>query len=109
MTQEIPLQFELFSGELVDNRTKKQKKTAQEQAQPRQVEMFSQRELAQFGVKAHPKLPISPMTRIELAFQDGRNEEEIALEREQEIERHTYPLPWSQPEQAIDPDHEPQS
>jgi hypothetical protein len=72
MTKEVPLQAELFTGDLVDTRTRRQKQRARDQQQPRQIEMFSQRELAQFGVRAHPKLPISPKTRIELAIEDRR-------------------------------------
>jgi hypothetical protein len=55
--------------------------------------MFSQRELAQFGVRAHPKLPISPKTRIELAIEDRRTQEEKERDLRREIEKRTYPLP----------------
>ena len=108
MPKEVPLQVDMFSGELVDNRTPKQKKKAKEQDQPQQIEIFSQRELAQFGVKAHPKLPISPKTRIELAIEDSRSEEEIARDRQWEIEQNTYPLPWAQLVQEVDRTIEPQ-
>ncbi len=108
MPKEAPLQVEMFSGELVDNRTPKQKKRAREQDQPQQIEIFSQRELAQFGVEAHPKLPISPKTRIELAIEDSRSEEELAQDHQWKIEQNTCPLPWAYPKQEIDPDHEPQ-
>ena len=108
MPKEVPLQVDMFSGALVDNRTPKQKKKAQQLEQPRQIEIFSQRELAQFGVKAHPKLPISPKTRIELAIEDSRSEEEIALEQQREIEQNTYPLPWAQLAQELDTTIEPQ-
>ncbi|MCB9423187.1 MAG: hypothetical protein H6667_25540 [Ardenticatenaceae bacterium] len=107
MPKEVPLQVDMFSGELVDNRTKKQKKIAQQQAQPQQIEMFSQREVAQFGVQANPKLPISLKTHIELAIEDRRSEAEIALEQQRTIEEHTYPLPWALPALEIDPSHEP--
>jgi hypothetical protein len=50
MTKEVPLQADMFTGELVDTRTRKQKKKAAEEKKPRQIEMFSQRELAQFWV-----------------------------------------------------------
>ena len=93
MTKETPLQIDLFSGELVDTRTRKQKQQAREQALPQQAEMFSQRELAQFGVRARPKLPISPKTRIELAMEDPRTDEEKARDLRREIAQHTYPLP----------------
>lgn len=102
MPKEVPLQVDMFSGELVDNRTPKQKKRAREQDQPKQIEIFSQRELAQFGVEAHPKLPISPKTRIELAIEDNRSEEEVARDRQWEIEQNTYPLPWAPLAQELD-------
>lgn len=50
MPKEVPLQFDLFSGELVDNRTAKQKRLDREQEKPQQSLMFSQREMAQFRV-----------------------------------------------------------
>lgn len=71
-------QLDLFSGEPVDNRTTKQKRLAREQERPQQTMMFSQRDMAQFGVEAHPKLPLSPKTRLELLVEDHRTEEEIA-------------------------------
>ena len=108
MSKEVPLQVDMFSGKLVDNRTLKQKKRAREQDQPQQIEIFSQRELAQFGVKAHPKLPISPKTRIELAIEDSRSEEEVARDHQWEIEQNTYPLPWAQLAQELDSTIEPQ-
>ena len=103
MTKEIPLQADMFTGELVDNRTRKQKKKEREQQRPRQTEMFSQREMAQFGVKANPKLPLSPKTRIELAIQDPRTEEEKEQELRRQIEKHTYPIPGIRDESVIVP------
>ncbi len=83
----------MFSGELVDTRTRKQKKRETERQMPVQAEMFSQREMAQFGVRAHPQIPLSPKTRIELALQDLRSEEEQEAARQREIERRSYRLP----------------
>lgn len=95
MPKEIPLQIDMFSGDLVDTRTRKQKQLAKEQEGPRQIEMFSQRELAVFGANAHPRLPISPKTRIELAIEDRRSEEEKARALQREIEENTVPMPWA--------------
>lgn len=95
MSKENALQISLFGGELVDTRTRAQKKRAKAQAQPRQMEMFSQRQLAIFGAKANPKLPISPKTRIELAIEDRRSQEEKDRQLRQEIEENTYPMPWA--------------
>jgi hypothetical protein len=92
MSKEIPLQVDMFSGDLVDTRTQKQKKTATEQERPRQTEMFSQREMAQFGVNPRPQIPISPKTHIELALQDMRTEEEKAEAIQKEAEKRNYRL-----------------
>lgn len=81
---EPSLQYSLFTGELVDNRTGAQKKRAREAERPQQGLMFSQREMAQFGVQAHPKLPLSPKTRLELLVEDERTEEEIAADIQRE-------------------------
>ncbi len=92
MTKEVPLQFDLFSGELVDNRTAKQRRLDREQERPQQALMFSQREMAQFGVNPRPKLPISPKTRLELMVEDHRTEEEIAAAIQAEALKQNYRL-----------------
>ena len=86
------MQFDLFSGELVDNRTAKQKRLDREQEKPQQALMFSQREMAQFGVNPRPKLPISPKTRLELMIEDHRTEEEIAAAIQAEALKRNYRL-----------------
>jgi hypothetical protein len=85
-------QFDLFSGDLVDNRTARQKRLAREQDKPQQALMFSQREMAQFGVDPHPKLSISPKTRLELMIEDHRTEEEIAAAIQEEALKQNYRL-----------------
>ena len=95
MSKEVPLQSTLFSNELVDTRTPKQKKKAKAAEAPCQVEMFSQRQLAVFGANGRPRLPISPKTRIELAIQDARSQEEIEQQLQREIAANTYPMPWA--------------
>lgn len=92
MTKEAPLQFDLFTGEPVDNRTAKQKRLDREQEKPQQSLMFSQREMAQFGVNPRPKLPISPKTRLELMIEDHRTEEEIAAAIQAEALKQNYRL-----------------
>ncbi len=89
---EFARQLDMFTGEWVDTRTPKQKKRDRERAQPRQLEMFPQREVAQFGVKARPLLPLSENTRLGLIFEDHRTEEEIEAARQQEAEERTYSL-----------------
>lgn len=92
MSKEVPFQADMFTGELIDTRSKRQKQKDKEREQFVQAEMFSQREIAQFGVKANPKLPLSPKTRIELAIQDPRTEAEKEQDMLREIEKHTYPM-----------------
>jgi preprotein translocase subunit SecF len=103
MSKEVPLQVDMFSGELVDTRTRKQKKQEQERQKPMQTAMFSQREMAQFGVRAHPQIPLSAKTRIELALQDVRTEEEKEEARRREIERRSYRLPGFEEELGAGP------
>jgi hypothetical protein len=91
MRKEVLLQHDMFSGEWVDTRTPKQKRKAS-QHQARQMEMFSQRELAQFGVRARPKLPISPKTALELAMVDYRTEEEKDADRMKAAQDNTHPM-----------------
>lgn len=97
---EPALQLDLFTGESVDNRTPKQKRLAREQDKPEQAMMFSQRDMAQFGVEAHPKLPISPKTRIELMIEDHRTEEEKKAAIQVEALKQNYRLFEEVPEAA---------
>lgn len=96
MTIECALQSSLFSDKLVDTRTPKQRQRAQAFVGPMQTGMFSQREMGQFGVNAHPRLDISPKTRLELAMQDPRTDEEKARQIQQQIEENTVPMPWAE-------------
>lgn len=91
--KEIPLQIDMFKGDLVDTRTPRQKRLDAQREGPQQTEMFSQRELAQFGVRANPKFPITPFTRMELWTQDPRTEEERVQDLQRQAEEQTYPLP----------------
>ena len=82
MSKEVErsLQYDLFTGELVDNRTGAQKKRDKEAEKPQQGMMFSQRDMAQFGVEAHPKIPLSDHTALGILFEDHRTEEERAAD-----------------------------
>ena len=104
MSKELAFQIDMFSGDLVDNRSTKQKQQAHARSQPKQAEMFSQREMAQFGVNAHPKLPLSPNTKLELIVEDPRTDEEKEQDLRRQIEQHTYPLPLGEtkPDQELD-------
>ncbi|HMN13347.1 MAG TPA: hypothetical protein PKD55_13585 [Bellilinea sp.] len=87
-----PLQMDMFSGELVDNRTRQQKRQDKARKQPKQTEMFSQREIAQFGVNPNPLMPLSPNTRLLLIPEDPRTDEEIEQDRQQEAEKRTIQM-----------------
>ena len=85
-------QYDMFTGEIVDNRSQSQKKRDNEREAPSQLEMFAAREMAQFGVNARPLIPLSPHTRLTLWAEDPRTEEEIARDRQRAAEEDTYPL-----------------
>ena len=88
----IPLQLNMLTGEWEDNRTRRQRELDQERTHPQQIEMFSQREVAQFGVNPRPLLPLSPNTKLGLMFEDPRTEEEKEQDRQREAESRTYQL-----------------
>ncbi len=98
---EIPLQRNLFDGELADTRTRRQKKQDRQRQKPQQPLMFSQAEVAQFGVKANPLFSLSPTTGLALLNEDPRTEEQKQLDLQREAEDKTHRLfspPGSQTE-----------
>jgi hypothetical protein len=92
MPQEIPKQRDMFTGELVDIRTPAQKRRERASSLPQPTPMFSQRDIAQFGLTSRPLLPISPHTRLALMAEDHRSEEEIAQDTQREAQRRTASL-----------------
>lgn len=94
MSTEAPtaLQYNLFSGELVDNRTAAQKKRDRERALPQQPLLFPARAIAQFGVNPRPLIDLSPHTRLTLWQEDPRTDEERERDRRQAAEALTYSL-----------------
>ena len=101
MIAEVPLQIDMFSGELKDTRSRKQKRAAKKAEGYQQGELFSQKDLAQFGVSAKPELPAitrnGQPVKMELEIQDPRTEEEKELDRQREAEELTKPLPQLEP------------
>ncbi len=85
--ENVPLQFDLFTGQAVDARTRVQKQLDRDQAKPRQTELFAQREIAQFGVRANPHFPLSEHTKLVLIREDPRTDEEVECDRLREAER----------------------
>jgi hypothetical protein len=89
---ELLYQKDMFTGDWVDNRTSRQKRQDREREQPQQIELFSQREIAQFGVNAHPLLPLSPHTKLGLIFEDPRTEEEKERDLQRAAEEKTFQM-----------------
>ncbi len=92
MIPEVPLQADMFSGELVDTRTAAQKARDRERDKPQQIEMFAQHEIAQFGVRAHPQMSLSEHTKLVLISEDPRTPEEIEQDRDRAAQAMTKPM-----------------
>lgn len=92
MSVEAPLQFQMFSGELVDNRTSTQRRADRERNVPKQKEMFPIRETVQIGVNLRPWLSEAPKPSLVLASEDPRSEEEIERDLMREAEALTVSL-----------------
>jgi transposase InsO family protein len=90
MPAEIPLQVDMFTGALVDRRTAAQRQRDAAADKPRQMEMFSQRELAQHVPT--PMMPLSLDTKLVLVMEDPRTEGEKEADREREARERTIPL-----------------
>ncbi|MBL8152776.1 MAG: hypothetical protein JNM70_01230 [Anaerolineae bacterium] len=82
MFTETPLQYDMFTGEAVDNRTRTQRERDRQSVQPVQMLMFSQRDMAQTDVNPYPRMDVSPGP-LKLIVEDLRTEEE----RESELLR----------------------
>jgi len=63
MTLEIPLQSDMFTGALVDNRSSYQKRLDQERQAPQQMILFAPTEMAQLGESVRPWLSRRPDRR----------------------------------------------
>ena len=91
MAPENPRQFNMFTGEWDDARNSRQKKLDREREQPKQQEMFSPREVLQFGVNPHPPLPMPP-GKLELILVDTRTDEEKERDLQRAAEEQTKPM-----------------
>jgi len=97
-SSEIPLQHDMFTGELVDNRTAKQKAADRVRGLPQQTLMFSQSEIAQIGVNPHPRMDVSPGPLM-LVSEDFRSEEEV--ERDLRLAAEALTLTLFTPDDAM--------
>jgi hypothetical protein len=105
----LPLQFDLFSGELVDARSDAQKKKDRERTIPQQMQMFKTPEMVQFGSKTKSAYRdwIDQATAPPLVLQmiETRTPEEIERAAQREIEAQTHRLFSDHPElyeQSVD-------
>jgi hypothetical protein len=77
MNQEsTPLQFEMFTGQMVDNRSRYRKKLDKTLNQPQQRTMFSLKDTVELGASARPWLKELPVPKLELEREDIRTAEE---------------------------------
>ena len=110
-TPEVPLQHDMFSGQMVDNRTQQQKRLGKIAIQPQQMMMFSLKDTVELGVSARPWLKELPPPKLELERQDIRTEEE----REHDLLREAQSLTSAMfsiaeaPERVEEPVTEPQA
>ena len=94
--KEIPLQYEMFTGELVDTRTRAQKRRDRQRELPRQLPMFDTPTTMEQARSRHNYDHL--VTRdgrpllLSLMMQDPRSEEEIEEAQMRAAEAQTYPL-----------------
>ena len=91
-TAEIPLQHDMFSGDLVDNRTRHRKRLDKARKQPQQMTMFSLKDTVQIGVSAKPWLKNLPAPKLELESVDPRTDEERELDLLREAQKMTHAM-----------------
>ena len=87
-----PLQHDLFTGELVDNRSNYQKRKDKDRSAPQQLQMFRTPEIVQFGVSARPWLKDAPQPQLVLEIQETRTPEQIERDLMREAEKQTVSL-----------------
>lgn len=98
----VPLQHDMFSGELVDTRSSAQKKKDRVQSNPQQTQMFTTPEMVQFGRQPRSMyrewLNEAAAPPLILQMIETRTPEEIERDTQREIEDQTYHLFSDQPE-----------
>lgn len=86
---EIPLQQDMFTGKLVDTRSRSQRqKTGLEQ-----LAMFSLNQTFTFGQRVRPYLANAPRPTLELISEDVRTPEEVEQDLMREAQRQTILMP----------------
>ncbi|MDX2076204.1 MAG: hypothetical protein SFZ02_07220 [bacterium] len=98
------LQYDMFTGQPVDNRTATQKKRDQEINAPQQIQMFKTPEIVQLGMKKKTlygewmqKAPHHPLVLHQI---DTRTPDEIECDLMREAQKKTIPLFGDTPPKA---------
>lgn len=90
------LQCDMFSGELVDTRSNRQKKKDKERSAPQQTQMFKTPEIVQFGLRTQSAyrdwLNQATAPPLILESQDTRTSDEIEQDLLHEAQKYTIPL-----------------
>lgn len=98
----VPLQYDMFSGELVDNRSNSQKRQDRVRTNPQQMQMFKTPEMVQVGrpINAANRdfLVQSAAPPLILEMIETRTPEEIERDQQREIEAQTFHLFTDHPE-----------
>ena len=102
MSPERNLQQDMFTGDLVDNRTRAQKSQDRKKELPHQEFLFSQRDLAQPSRQRHFEVPSK--APLILLSEDPRSDEEREREAQRAIEAAMTPLFCSAPADTETPD-----
>ena len=85
-SKEIPLQREMFTGDLVDNRSSYQKRLDKERQAPQQMVLFATGDMVQLGEKVRPWLSQTARPPLVLEKEDPRTPEEIERDLQREAE-----------------------
>lgn len=98
MSAESPKQYDMFSGELVDNRTSRQRRADRQRDDWQQLSMFKLSETYQPGVTPRPWLNEMPRGTLMLEREDHRTPEEIETDLLREAQKLTVPMFEPSPE-----------
>lgn len=102
----LPLQFDLFSGELVDTRSDTQKKKDRERTTPQQMQMFKTPEMVQFGSRTKSVyrdwLDNSTAPPLVLQMIETRTPEEIERDLMREAEKLMTPMFTEEPPAEVE-------
>src|SRR5438128_5783272 len=96
MGKENSQQYDMFTGGLVETRSKRARKEDSKPLTYQQTDLFAPREVLQFGVKTNPSLPSETFKglpiEMRLEIQDPRTEAEKEADRMRAAEKSTYNL-----------------